>query len=278
MEEMIIIGPKRAGKTTYLMALSGGFQGTEKTLGIKVEPISNDAKTLVNDTINDFLEGKPPKVTPVQTTETMPNYEFRIDIPERLIKMPSIYIKVKDYAGGIFEDLAKQPTPENLKNYLKQFSQRKKWLLLLNDWEPIALNSTERSIDEQYSRSLTTLLDEMSKDLEDFRLAVVLGKCERGELWPGRLDPEWDIFKIRLPKTYAKLKEKFRLCPNNLKFFACSAFGVLDPKTPLPNRKNSITGSYRNAVIRDTDKWQPYGLITPLVWLEQQKLWKWSHL
>jgi len=94
-----------------------------------------------------------------------------------------------------------------------------------------------------------------------------MSKCERGEIWPGRLDPEQDLFKIHLPKTQDLLRKK--LTANNLKFFASSTFGVLGPHNPRPNREDRILKGEPASVLRDTENWKPYNLIEPLLWITQ---------
>ncbi len=34
-----------------------------------------------------------------------------------------------------------------------------------------------------------------------------MSKCERGEIWPGRVDPETDLFGVYLKKTLKTLKK-----------------------------------------------------------------------
>jgi hypothetical protein len=94
-----------------------------------------------------------------------------------------------------------------------------------------------------------------------------MSKCERGEIWGGRLDPEADLFKIRLPKTYRLLKERLK---NKVKFFACSAYGILGKNDPRPNRfyKSGVHHAEHKAYLRDYDNWNPYGVIEPIYWLD----------
>lgn len=280
MADIIVIGPRKAGKTTYLAALSYRFQSVrDQTLGIEVEAIGNHAESLKDDAQNILYQGARLDRTFPKNLEDIPNYKFNINIPGNLLRQAQprqIEINVKDYAGEIFDDLDEDPVPERLEEYLKSFADTTRWLLLLNDWEPF-LNERERPTDEHCEKVVTVLLNKADKNA--LRLAVVMSKCERGELWPGRQEPERDIFAVRLPKTRAALKKFFKANPNHLEFFACSAFGVIAPSQPLPNRRNVIRNDYSMAVIKDRDDvWQPYGLITPLVWLKTGRLWKWSHI
>jgi hypothetical protein len=205
---------------------------------------------------------------------------LRLNIPNHLLpvsnpyggKKKEIKLEVSDYAGEIFQDLDSNPLPERAKNLIQQCAKIEKWLLLLNDWEPEA--------DRHSRRRLETLFQELPEAKRNsLRVAVVMSKCERGELWPGRKEPEEDIFAVHLPKTYSILRERlFSHSPGRLKFFACSSFGVLGQKQPLPNRENIVEGEHGLAVLRDPDVWEPYGLITPLVWLDTGRDWRWKHI
>lgn len=98
----------------------------------------------------------------------------------------------------------------------------------------------------------------------DLRLAVAMSKCERGEIWPGRLDPEADLFDVHLPKTKSVLE---KIPPKNLRFYAISTFGVLGRNNPRPNRIEEWGTDGRNSVLREANRWQPYNMISPLYWL-----------
>jgi hypothetical protein len=95
-----------------------------------------------------------------------------------------------------------------------------------------------------------------------------MSKCERGEIWPGRLDPEIDLFGVHLRETTKTLREK--VIPQNLRFFALSTFGVLGKDNPRPNREDRMKGEEPASVIRQPNSWQPYNLIEPLYWLSKK--------
>ncbi len=136
------------------------------------------------------------------------------------------------------------------------------WLIMLPGWE---------DEDDNYSgvvEILTKLIDDSDR-LEDLRLAVAMSKCERGELWPGRIEPEIDLFQKRLTRTRSILRKK--IPRKNLRFYALSTFGVLDPeRDPRPNRI-SIPGDKEGAVLRYPGLWKPYNMIAPLYWLNTGK-------
>jgi hypothetical protein len=136
-------------------------------------------------------------------------------------------------------------------------------LILLTEWR--------QGTDKFYKRVFKRFINLMDKQerLYDLRLAVAMSKCERGELWPGRLDPENDLFAIHFPETLSFLKDN--IPPKNLQFYAISTFGVLGSKNPRPNRKEELGTKGRYAVLRETDSWSPYGMISPLYWLSTGK-------
>jgi GTPase SAR1 family protein len=264
---IIILGPPSVGKTTYLATLAYYFD-TIQGRQIEVEAIGADAESLQDDAENILMTRDS-----LAASKDVKNYKFRIRIPSQMLRgSGEIIIEVSDYAGEIFKRLNEDPIPSDIGERISQCSQSKKWLLLLNDWEPKA--------DSNSRRRLEALLKQVPPDVKNsLRIAVVMSKCERGELWTRRREPEEDIFAVHLPKTWALLRNKiFRERPQNLKFFACSSFGVLDNKEPLPNRVNVVDGDHKNAVLRNPAVWKPYGLITPFVWLDRGLHWRWEHL
>ena len=57
----------------------------------------------------------------------------------------------------------------------------------------------------------------------------------------------------------------------NLRFHAISTFGVLGRNDPRPNRIVEWGTDGRNSVLREANRWQPYGIISPLYWLSTGK-------
>jgi hypothetical protein len=94
-----------------------------------------------------------------------------------------------------------------------------------------------------------------------------MSKCERGEIWPGRIDPETDLFSVHLPQTLHTLKE--RILPKNLRLYAMSTFGVLGRNNPRPNRIDLLGKEGTASVLREAARWRPYNLIEPLYWLSK---------
>ena len=97
-----------------------------------------------------------------------------------------------------------------------------------------------------------------------------MSKCERGEIWPGRIDPETDLFRVYLKKTFKTLKKD--IPKRNLRFFALSTFGVLGRYDPRPNRVDAVGSGGRASTLRKSEEksWKPYNLIEPLCWLNKE--------
>lgn len=279
---IVIIGPRSSGKTTYLAALAYWPKRldvvrtqNEQQQYFLVQPLNDDAQKLQEKAHNIIVRGesfRATKVTPqgqdiqemddeqLTQIEQLPTYSFNIEINPKFGKSESINLVVKDYAGELFDDHLDSQTSHTFYQNIWEDSLSgdvEGSLLLLSGW-------TDED-DEKYSQNVDKFLELMDREgrSENYRLAIGMSKCERGELWPGRVEPIIDIFKQHLPRTTATLKNN--LLPENLRFYALSTFGVLGEKDPRPNRKDlSKQGA---AALREPKQWRPYNLITPLYWL-----------
>ena len=263
MGNIRVIGPKGSGKTTYLAALA--YQPTKasgKKQNFTVQPLNEDTKHLADKAENIICEGASlePSITYVTNIYDLPVYSFNIEVTTGF-KKETINLVVRDYPGEIFEELEEGSSNPLYDEFIEECLTKdvNGCLILLTEWK--------RGTDKFYSRVIQRFIQlmdihERSKDL---RLAVAMSKCERGELWPGRLDPEIDLFDIHLPKTKYILREK--IPAKNLNFYAISTFGVLGLKDPRPNRVMEWGKDSMGSVLREADHWQPYGMISPLYWL-----------
>lgn len=264
MGNIRVIGPRGSGKTTYLAALAyQPVQSGGKTNNFKVQAINEDTRKLAEKAENIILEGESlePTGVLVKTIDDVPVYSFNIQIQTLFNSKKNINLVVRDYPGEIFDELELGLTSQIQTEFIDECLTKDVvgCLILLTEWK--------KGADKHYSRVLQRFIELMDIQgrINDLRLAITMSKCERGELWPGRLDPEVDLFSTRLPKTTAILKEK--IPPQNLNFYAVSTFGVLGRNNPRPNRVEELGGSGRNSVLREAHRWQPYNLITPLYWL-----------
>jgi hypothetical protein len=266
--EIRILGARRAGKTTYLAALlrlpaelRRQFPGLEVSSSTdEAEKLTEMAKNILEK--GDFLSGT--------DIGKEPDYAFEIKIPAfRGLPGRVLDLVAKDYSGELFENIGQSHRRDQLRPYFEEWCNAQGWMIMLTDWQ--------RERDEgMYVPVLSRLLMELSEraaikpELQKLRIAVVMSKCERGELWPCRLDPEEDLFKVRLPKTYHFLKQN--LPAKRLQFFACSVFGVRSDRPgdrdPRPNRYSpDVSLAEAAAYLIDAEDWKPHGLISPLYWL-----------
>ena len=266
-----IIGSRKSGKTTYLASLLRLPKELKTQFpGLKITPTSDDAEELIGKAKNILEKGAVFSGTDIEYGDE-PYFSFEIKIPSGK-NSPGITLglNVKDYAGETFECGASPHRESEFQEYVEDWLTAKSWMIMLTDWD--ARNDTKL-----YAPALNRLLTELSEQanvnetLNQLRVAVVINKCERGELWPCRLDAEEDLFRVRLKETYKVLKDK--LPPSRLRFFACSAFGVMGDSSgqhdPRPNRyiPNDGSSAEFSAYLRDVEAWKPFGLISPLYWL-----------
>ena len=271
MGNIHIIGPQASGKTTYLAALAyQPLKTKQKNKNFKVQALNEETRELADKAENIILEGASlePTRLHVKTIDDLKVYSFIIEIQKKWRKLEKINLAVRDYPGEVFKELesvSANPLHEEFMNEcLSKDTQG--CLVLLTEWR--------QGTDKFYKRVFKRFINLMDKQerLHDLRLAVAMSKCERGELWPGRLDPENDLFAIHFPETLSFLKDN--ISHKNLQFYAISTFGVLGSKDPRPNRKQELGQGGRYSVLRETDNWSPYGMISPLYWLSTGKRMK----
>ncbi|MFB2968604.1 hypothetical protein ACE1CD_06505 [Aerosakkonema sp. BLCC-F183] len=268
------MGPRASGKTTYLASLVA-ISLKERLSGVQIRP-SGAAVDKLKDLVVNFIKEKI-NVPPTPPEEEI-SYRFDIEFTavKRVPKNTKLELSIKDYSGERLNDLFKDITKEQLstnqkkelQNFLDDCFRVDRWLVMLSEWEP----GKDKEVYEPIFEKLCNEIDgrqKKNKAIRGLRIAVVMTKCERGEIWTGRLEPEEDLFKVRLPSTYSLLKR--RLIPNErLRFFACSSFGVMGDRDPRPNRyinDNDGTPAEYRCVLQDYQRWQPYGVIAPLYWL-----------
>jgi hypothetical protein len=264
-----VIGPRSSGKTTYLAALAYWPESRLKSKHKSTFVIeSNDGleanAKIVEKAKERILEGSSFEPTTVAGgVDDLASYMFTIKVKRFLRTSDPINLVAVDYPGEIFNELVTGEVNSIHKH--EEFIEKclrkdvKGLLVLLPAWE-----KGSDSFYEQMIRKFIGLLDSHGR-MDDLRLAVAMSKCERGEIWSGRLDPEQDLFKMHLPQTTTVLRNKISI--KNVEFFAISTFGVLSRNDPRPNREDQIGQEGVNSVLRETEAWRPYGMIAPLYWL-----------
>jgi hypothetical protein len=272
MGNVVVIGPRRSGKTTYLAALAylpmlKAQKG--KHTNFKVNPLNDESRSLADNAENIICEGANFEPTvigeKIKTVDDLPYYSFQLQVKKGLVKKSeNIQINIRDYPGEVFEKIAEPNLADEIH---QEFIDE----CLMNDVSGclILFTQWEQGIDKFYSRVMSQFIRQMDEKnrKDNLKLAVAMGKCERGELWPGRIDPETDLFGLHLPRTKTILREGIK--PKNLRFFALSTFGVLHKNDPRPNRIDQAGTNGQESVLREANSWQPYNLISPLYWLSK---------
>lgn len=274
MANIVVIGPRTSGKTTYLAALAylPDLQGAKgKKTNFKIQPLNDESRDLADNAENILVEGATFEPTVIgeklKTVDDLPYYSFQLEAKQGLLgKKQQFQINVRDYPGEVFEKIAQRNLGDEIYHEFIEECLMKDvqgCLILLTQWE----RGTDKFY-KQVMQEFLRLIDERERT-NDLKLAIAMSKCERGELWPGRIDPETDLFGLHLPRTKATLKDS-RINPKNLRFYALSTFGVLAKNDPRPNRIDQAGTNGTESVLRDSNKWQPYNLIAPLYWLNQE--------
>lgn len=268
MGNIRVIGPRGSGKTTYLAALAywpDKKRTANQAKSYTIQALNDETRELADKAENIIREGGSLEPTTVQGgIDSLPFYLFQIEI-KTFWGIEKVNLSVRDYPGEIFEELESGSNNPLSEEFIEECLMQdvKGCLILLTEWK--------KGTDRFYSRVLkrfTDLIDSHDR-AKNLRIAVAMSKCERGELWPGRLEPEIDLFDVHLPETKAILQAKIQ--PENLRFYAISTFGVLQRNDPRPNRVDEWGTDGRSSALRKASAWRPYGMISPLYWLSTGK-------
>lgn len=263
-----IVGTRASGKTTYLAALVYHEEHSKGRKKFKVIPQNPESRNLADKAQNILLKGGDfePTVMQFKSIDELPFYSFGIEVKNRWnYASQSFQLTARDYPGEYFEGIANPSRYDRIQqDFIDEcFTDVMGCLIFLTGWEPGTDNFYNRIM-----RQFITLMDAHGRS-QDLKLAVVMSKCERGEIWTGRLDPENDLFGIHLKETQKTLRRG--VIQQNLRFFALSTFGVVNKRTdPRPNREDRIQKDEPASVLRYPEKWEPYNLIEPLYWLSQK--------
>jgi hypothetical protein len=268
MGNICIIGPRASGKTTYLAGLSYYSQYTGPHDKYTVLPLNDESRELKYQAEDTLLKGLSFDGTGnyVHTVDDLNYYSFKIEVKKGLFQPRSVIIlNVRDYPGEVFENILYASAAVSVhEDFINEcfMSDVDGCLLFFTEWES--------SKDDFYSQLMSRFLEIMDEHgrLHNYRLAVVMSKCERGEIWPGRIDPETDLFRVYLKKTLNTLKKG--IPKQNLRFFALSTFGVLGHYDPRPNRDDARGSRGLASTLRAPIHWRPYNLIEPLCWLNRE--------
>ena len=272
-----LIGPQGAGKTTYLSTLANfpkeRYQESSNAPFIVRPKDTPHERKLKNNIQNKIKPGLGIEPTTIQDNWDEVEYRFHVQVN---CVSPSVTISLNttDFPGeGLNPDQGLESiiNPGSkcrkfLERKLTEQGQDQNFLILLDKWEPEEGDAAMTDVFETFTEIVKDNGD--PGGMTNWRFAIAMNKCERGELWPLRHDPRRDIFQRFLPETKSALEDFiaiFKIPPKNLEFFAMSTFGVLKD-SPRPNRKKESPDSDRDVLMKPLE-WKPYGLLDPLYWL-----------
>lgn len=268
-----VVGDRASGKTTYMAALTRFPQSRTNTskenrIVQSVSATNEDGKSLINKAQNILEQGlelEPTDLAPDASSSNDYQLSIALSNLSRLkssAELTRLNVSFKDYAGEFFSDLLYDDNDPNLKTYLADCAQATGLMFLLD-------GSAQRE-DENYAAGVEKLLNALpnsnrSNPLK--RIALVLTKCEMPDLWMKRKDPE-HLAQLKFKRVYTKMRNWQSETGGDIGFFTSSAFGVLEPRFGEANSKTikRDRGGIR-AVIKDSNRWKPFGLVAPIYWL-----------
>ena len=291
-KNIYIIGPRSSGKTTFLGALLSITKYSQNINHRKVNVDTKGKTSELESQVRKSWETKKPLEPTNFPKDYLQNYEFLITINPQY-KPTEIELKAKDYGGEFFQELLRTDLSTKVKPYIKDcLEDANGWIVLLPDFclkDDINGFTVVENIDSFYRSVFHKLLSEFPKNddifssdeltkiennLKEIRIAFVMSKCERGELWTRRWEPERDLFQVHLKNTRDFLRNNLSLKKNQIAFFALSSFGVFSKNDPRPNRLNIGRNLQDGAIIDNGELWRPFGLVNPLYWIATGKKWK----
>ena len=291
-KNIYIIGPLASGKTTFLAALLSITKYSQNINHRKVNVDTKGKTSELESQVRRSWETKKPLAPTTLPEYSLQNYEFLITINPQY-KPTEIELKAKDYGGEFFQELLRTDLSTKVKPYIKDcLEDANGWIVLLPDFclkDDINGFTVVENIDSFYKSVFHKLLSEFPKNddifssdeltkiennLKEIRIAFVMSKCERGELWTRRWEPERDLFQVHLKNTRDFLRNNLSLKKNQIAFFALSSFGVFSKNDPRPNRLNIGRNLQDGAIIDNGELWRPFGLVNPLYWIATGRKWK----
>ena len=291
-KNIYIIGPRSSGKTTFLGALLSITKYSQNINHRKVNVDTKGKTSELESQVRKSWETKKPLEPTNFPKDSLQNYEFLITINPQY-KPTEIELKAKDYGGEFFQGLLRTDLSATIKLHtLDCLMNANGLIVLLPDFclqDDGNQSTLVENIDSFYRSVFHKLLSEFPKNddifsseeltkiennLKEIRIAFVMSKCERGELWTRRWEPERDLFQVHLKNTRDFLRNNLSLKKNKIAFFALSSFGVFSKNDPRPNRLNIGRNLQDGAIIDNGELWRPFGLVNPLYWIATGKKWK----
>jgi GTPase SAR1 family protein len=272
-----IIGDRGAGKTTFMTALSSLSQKNNE-IPFEVLLQGDESQQLLHHAENILMQGSQLEPTFPDRLEEMPLYHFRISFKPSLFRqlLPAIGgktiemdISFREYPGEIFNDLRNNGQDRKIySDYFDDCASVSKLLLLID-----GTGRDDKGYKESFirlSEEIANRLDNQKEVLKQYRIAVVISKCEDPSLWVNRHEPQ-ELMSLKFWETHNFFQRWSQSWGCEMDYFACSSLGVIG-NPPRPNfivfhrnERGSIGG------IKNPQEWKPFGLLAPIYWLHTGK-------
>lgn len=264
-----IIGPRASGKTTFMATLGYAPNINNNHVIRGIVPINDDTRKLIARAENILEQGLDMEPTDMGS-DAEPYYSLLVTLKPHFCNNSIAWLinqdfrmilSCRDYSGELIE-------------HLQERNQDKFFVEFLNDCSLasgilVMIDSTTSDYDRKYSRCFATFQKEIcfrfkrgSRNLKNYRIAIVLSKFDQSETWKDRNQVE-NFVKAKFPQTRKVFHNWSKNWGSPVKYFACSAFGMYGE----PPRPNFIGNEEAMGVIANPNQWQPFGLIAPIYWL-----------
>ncbi|QUS60499.1 GTPase domain-containing protein [Synechocystis sp. PCC 7338] len=254
--QIIIIGPRASGKSTFLVALASLAEKKMSWPIKKVEPLSGNSHRLIESANNTLRQGLLLCPTDISLTE----YSFRVDIGSYSLidqKTQSFYLNCADSAGEYFDGLVEFRDEERTQKFLLECSISSGLVIIVDGLSP-------SSKDNYYRERIEIFRQELSNHTyENYRIAIVISKADQPKIWNSLKDLK-GFFRKAFPLTYELLEDWNSQSEFAIEYFACSAYGMVG---------NSFNPNCHEAGgIKVPNAWNPFGIVYPLYWIATGKI------
>jgi hypothetical protein len=268
-----VMGPQKSGKTTLMAALVLWPNSDPTKSPIQEVACHGDAaKSLTIDAQNLLVNGRALASTIHKPTPNDIKYcEILVTIKPKFLDRPGLRLQnrhlrfsvsAKDYAGEFFKDLQNMNSnTADFDSYLQDCSELRCFLILFDARQDTDDTYYTRSI-HNFHHAIRSKLGPNSPELSKYRIAVGFTKVEKLQRGAYINDNSREFAEWKFPDMDRELKVWQHNWGCQVEYFYCSAFGW------KPNGWANTKVDESEEVIDDPDLWRPFGLVTPLYWLQ----------
>ena len=271
-----LIGDRESGKTTYMAALARWPGVGTVTSPVQMVAVTNsDGEELVIQAKNILEQGEHLLAAELYRNvyDDVKGYGLQIVLKDQFswrrpwtsISSPLVKLNIyfTEYSGEFFQDLLYKSNTPLLQDHLEDCVKANSIMFLIDG---LAYRK-----DTEYANGLDKFLielDQAETGVGKRRIALVITKCEQPELWVNRHKPR-QVVMARFPQVMMTLQTWEQSGAGSFNCFATSAFGILGKRYSEPNVKRIRRDreGIRESVLKNPQRWKPFGLVAPLYWL-----------